>query len=243
MSRRIELLLSGIIVVLAGAAALSGLLVPTLYRDPAVLRPQLRGQDLVTLLLGLPLLAAGMVGVARASLRGRIVWLGALGYLIYTYATYTFGAVWNPLYLVYAALLGCSLYAFVLGLLGTPADTVARQLAGTVPRRTVGIFLVTTAVVFLLLWLGDEVGALARGEVPRSVREMQIPTNFIHGIDLAVVLPALAISGALLLRRRAWGYVLAPVLLAKVTTLGAAVLTMAAFMVLDGQKADPVLAP
>lgn len=240
MSRTLELVFSALILLLAAAASLAGLLVPGLYRDPEVLRPQLYGQDLVTLVVGLPLLLVGTVGVARDSLRGRVLWLGALGYLVYTYATYTFGAVWNPLFLVYAALLGLSTYTFVLGLLATSPEEASRTLA-RLPRRTVGWFLAVSAGVFALLWLADEVGALVRGEAPRSVVAMQVPTNFVHAIDLAIVLPALAITGRLLLARRPWGYLLGPVLLAKVVTLGAAVLAMAWFSARRGFAADPVL--
>lgn len=241
MSRKLELVLSVVILLLAAGASLAGLLVPGLYRDPEVLRPQLYGQDLVTLVVGLPLLVVGMAGVTRDSLRGRVLWLGALGYLIYTYATYAFGAVWNPLFLVYAALLGLSTYTFVLGLLATPPDAASRTLGPVVPRRTVSWFLMVAAAVFALLWLADEIGALVRGEVPRSVVAMQVPTNFVHAIDLAIVLPALAVSGWLLLNRRPWGYLFGPVLLAKVVTLGAAVLAMAWFSARRGFTSDPVL--
>jgi len=77
--------------------------------------------------------------------------------------------------------------------------------------------------------------------VPRSVVDMQVPTNFIHAIDLSIVLPALAVSGWVLLKRRPWGYVLGPVLLAKVVTLGAAVLAMGWFSARRGFAVDPVL--
>lgn len=241
MSRGLELALSMAVLLLAAGASLAGLLVPGLYRDPAVLLPQVQGQDLVTLSVGLPLLVAGTAGVARASLRGRILWLGALGYLVYTYATYAFGAAWNPLFLVYVALLGLSTYLFVLGLLGTSPEAALRTLEPHVPRRTVGGFLLVTAVVFALLWLADEIGALARGQVPRSVIEMQVPTNFVHAIDLSIVLPGLAVSGWLLLTRRPWGYLLGPVLLAKVVTLGTAVLAMAWLSARRGFAVDPVL--
>ncbi len=238
MPRRLEIGLSIVTFLLAAGASLAGLLAAGLYRDPAVLIPQVRGQDLITLVVGLPLLAVGTVGVARDALRGRVLWLGALAYLIYTYATYAFGAVWNPLFLVYAALLGLSTYLFVLGLLATSPEAASRTLGPHVPRRTVGWFLIVTAAVFALLWLADEVGALVRGEVPRSVAQIQVPTNFVHAIDLSIVLPALAITGWLVLKGRPWGYLLGPVLLAKVVTLGAAVLAMAWFSVRRGFRAD-----
>ena len=131
MSKRVELGFSWAILVLATAASLAGLLAPGVYRDPAVLLPQLYGQDLVTLVLGVPLLAAGMWGLARESVAGRVIWLGALGYLWYAYTTYAFGVLWNPLFLVYTALLGLTTYALALGLASTSAGALGRCASTT----------------------------------------------------------------------------------------------------------------
>ena len=42
---------------------------------------------------------------------------------------------------------------------------------------------------------------------------MGLFTNPVHVLDLSILLPALALSGVLLLRRRAAGFLLAPLLL------------------------------
>lgn len=239
MSKRMELGLSWAILVLATGASLTGLVVPGIYRDPAVLLPQLYGQDLVTLAVGVPLLAVGMLGVARRWVTGRVVWLGALGYLFYANATYAFGTRWNPLFLVYTALLGLSAYALALGLVGTPVEAVAARLRERMPRRTVAWLLMSTAGIFGALWLAEELVALASLNPPRSVVAMEIPTQFIHVMDLALVLPAVAAAAWLLLAGRAWGYVLAAVLLTKVFTLGAAVVAMGWFSARAGFPAAP----
>ena len=44
-------------------------------------------------------------GHASGSLRARILWLGALGLLVYVYGMYALGVRWNELFLVYVALL------------------------------------------------------------------------------------------------------------------------------------------
>ena len=67
MKRARELWLSGLIVALALPAHVTGLLVPSIYRDPAVLLPQNLGTDLVTLVVGIPLLAAATVAMRRGS--------------------------------------------------------------------------------------------------------------------------------------------------------------------------------
>lgn len=232
-------LLSIIAAPLAVVAAAAGLAVPDLYRDPALLVPQARGQDLVTLLVGVPLLVSALVAAARGSARGRLLWLGALGYLAYTYATYAFGARFNPLFLVYVALLGLSVYALVLGLAATDATAFAVRFGRRAPTRLVAGFLLAVAGVTAALWLADVVPATLAGGVPTAVREAQTPTSVIHVLDLALVLPALACAGGLLWRRASWGYVLAGVLLVKAATLGLAILAMALFLSLAEQPFAP----
>src|ERR1700730_8540212 len=71
-------------------AAGTGLLVPGFYRDAPTWVSQARGQDLVTLLVGVPLLVVGLIGARRGSVRCLLLWLGAVGYMAYAYATYAF---------------------------------------------------------------------------------------------------------------------------------------------------------
>lgn len=88
MKRSSELWLSGLIILLALPVHLTGLFMPSIYRDPPVLLPQNLGTDLVTLLVGIPLLAATTVGMRKGSLTARMLWLGALGLLVYVYGMY-----------------------------------------------------------------------------------------------------------------------------------------------------------
>ncbi len=60
---RIAQTLTVSIILLAALAALGGLLLPGLYRETEWVLPQVRGQDLVTL-LALPFLAAAMAAAA-----------------------------------------------------------------------------------------------------------------------------------------------------------------------------------
>jgi hypothetical protein len=240
MPPRIETYLSVLVLLLAIVASAAGLLHPALYRDSRVMLPQSFGQDLVTLVFGAPLLAAGIALNARGSLRGRLAWLGALGYVLYTYATYAFGARWNELFLVYVALFGLSLFTFAAGLARTDATAVRARFAPGAPRRSVAVFLIAVAAAVGLMWLSENVTAIASGEPPRSAVEAEIPTNFIHVADLGVVLPAAALAGTLLLRSAPFGFVLAGVLLVKIATLGLAVVAMGVFMQRQGIPVPPV---
>lgn len=220
MKYRSELALSALIVLLAVPVHLAGLLVPGIYRDPAVLLPQNLGTDLVTLGLGIPLLVVGAIATQRGSVRGRLVWLGALGYLVYTYGMYALGVRWNPLFLAYVALFGLSFFVLTSGLLRTDATLIRDAAHGRASSRWVAAYLIGIAVLVAALWLGEEVGAVLRGTVPPSVVQFEAPTNIVHVFDLGIVLPAFVLAAVMLLRGRAWGYVLAAMLLVKASTIG-----------------------
>lgn len=234
MKRTSELVLSALILVLAAAAAVTGLTTPSLYRDAASVVPQALGQDAVTLCVAVPLLAIATIAMRRGSLRGRLLWLGALGYMVYAYGTYALWAHWNPLFLVYVALFGLSLYAVALGLVRTDAMGLRAAFVTRPPVRSIALFFFITAFLVSVLWLSEEVLALVRGEVPPSIVQMDSDTNIVHVFDLGVVMPAFVIAAVLLLRDRPWGYVLAGLLLVKAATIGLAVVAMMWFMARAG---------
>lgn len=226
MKRSSELWLSVLIVVLALAATLAGLLSPSIYRDPAVLLPQNLGTDVVTLCLGVPLLGFTAAAMRRGSLRARLLWLGALGYMVYAYSMYAISVRWNQLFLVYVALFGLSFFALIIGLVRTDAERVRAGVAGRPAVRPVAVYLILIAVIVAALWLAEEVRALLNGTVPPSVVQFESPTNIVHVFDLGLVLPALVLAAVMLLRDRSWGYVLAGMLLVKAATIGLWVVAM-----------------
>jgi hypothetical protein len=230
MKHQSEMVLSVLVLLLATAAAATGLAAPGVYRDAATVLPQALGQDAVTLFVVVPLLAIATVATRRGSLRGRLLWLGALGYMTYAYGTYALWAHWNPLFLVYVALFGLSLYAVALGLVRTDPVELRAAFVTRPPARPIAWFLGLTAVLVSALWLTEEVMALVRGVVPPTIVQMESDTNVVHVFDLGVVMPAFAITAVLLWRDRPWGYVLAGVLLVKAATIGLAVLAMTWFM-------------
>jgi hypothetical protein len=227
------------ILVLAGIATLVGLFVPGFYRDEPVLLPQVYGQDLLTLSVALPVFAVALYYAARGSLRGYIVWLGVDGYLLYTYASYSFMTAFNELYLVYTTLLWVTLATFVGGLVRLDAAGVKRAACDLSVRPFVA-FQVLLAVLVAFLWLAEVLPATLDGTVPPSVAEASLPTSVIYSLDLGIVLPAFLLSAYWLHERRSWGYAFTAVLLVKAATLSLAVLTMAVFMIRDG---DVVPAP
>jgi hypothetical protein len=132
---------------------------------------------------------------------------------------------WNPLFLAYVALFGLSLFALIIGLVGTDAQQIRAGLVGRAPTRLVATYLIVLAVMVTAMWLAEEVGALMRGTVPSSVQQFETATKIVHVFDLGLVLPAFALA-VMLLRDRPWGYVLAGILLVKATAIGLWVVAM-----------------
>lgn len=220
--------------VLTVVATVVGLFVPGFYRDAPVLLPQVYGQDLLTLAVAVPALAASLYFATRGSLRGYVVWLGVTGYLLYTYASYAFMTAFNELYLVYTTLLWLTLFTFVGGMVRLDAAALKRAVGETSTRSYVA-FQLLLVVLITLLWLSEILPATLAGTTPSSIAEAGLPTSVIYSFDLGIVVPAFALSAYWLRKRRPWGYAFTAVLLVKVATLGGAVLAMAFFMVRDGQ--------
>jgi hypothetical protein len=227
--------LSAALVPFVALAAGTGLLVPGFYRDAPTWVAQARGQDLVTLVVGVPLLVVGLIGARRGSVRCLLVWLGAVGYMAYAYATYAFATHFNPLFLVYVLNFGLAVYALLFGLIRLDVGRLRSAFSPHAPARPVAAALVGMGLLVALLWLGQDLPALLAGQVPADVTEAGLLTNPIHVLDLGLVIPATVLTGVLLARRRPWGYVLGAYFLVKFTTLGLAIMSMSVFMGADGQ--------
>ncbi|MFC6718375.1 hypothetical protein ACFQGT_12095 [Natrialbaceae archaeon GCM10025810] len=211
-----------------------GLFVPGFYRDAPVLLPQIYGQDLFTLTVAVPALAVALVYATRGSLNAYVVWLGVTGYLLYTYASYAFMTAFNELYLVYTTLLWLTLFTFVGGMIRLDADALKRSVGETSVRPYVG-FQLLLAVLVGVLWFSEILPAILAGTTPPSIEEAGLPVSVIYSLDLGIIVPAFVLSAYWLWNDRAWGYAFTGVLLAKIVTLGGAVLAMAFYMIRDGE--------
>jgi hypothetical protein len=199
--------LSTVIALLAVAASLTGLL-GGVYRDNAWITAAFRGTDLVTLVLAVPLLLGGQVLSRRGSTRGHLVWLAMLGYMLYGYAFYLFGASFNALFLVYTALFGLSIWALVLAAGSTDAAAFVARIRPGMPRWPVVTYLVVVACGLGILWVAMSAGFVFTGQVPAPVVNSGHPTGVVFALDLSLIVPGMIVAGMWLLKKRPWGYLL-----------------------------------
>ena len=193
------------------------------YWDTVSMVAQMQANDLVTLLLGLPLLAVSFWLAWRGSLRGRLLLAGTLGFILYTYITMMVGAHYNALFLVYVALFSLSLFALVLVMMSIDIHALPTRFSEKMPRGWIAGLLFFAAAFLSLAWLGRIAATFAPGAIPALENTTSL---FIQAMDLGLIVPVCILSGILLLRRHAWGYLLASVGLTKFLTLGIAVSLM-----------------
>jgi hypothetical protein len=225
---------------LAAVASAAGLFTADLYRDNAAMVAQARGTDLATLFAAVPAAALGLWLAHTGSMRGRVVAIGAVGYLVYSYAIYCFQVVISPATPLHIAILGLASWSLILGgvrLADADLDAVARHL----PRRVSAVFLALIVVLFAALWLGQIADAITSGVLPAAVSDLDLPTSAVYTLDLAFALPLLGVTAGLLLRREPRAGAMAVAGLVFIVLMALSILGLFAVQMADGIRADASL--
>jgi hypothetical protein len=226
--------LATIATVLAGVAAVAGLVVGGLYVDAPNWVQQAQGTDLATLFLAVPVLAMGLWSARRGSAAGRLAVVAGLLYLVYNYAIFAFSVAMNPLTAMYIAILGMALWSLVLG--GREAVTGTEDLASRLNRRAAGGLLVAVGLLFGLLWLAQIASTSTTGILPPDLVKAGISANPVYALDLAFFLPFCALAGIGLLRQTSAAAFALPMLI-WVPLMGAGVVGGFLVMAAAGDKA------
>lgn len=204
MTRRLATASMALAVLMASQAVL-GLMVRRAYRDNERIVALWLGNDAITLAVAIPLLVVAVWLGRRGSSRGVLLWLGILGYAIYNYAFYLFGAALNAFFPLYVVLLVLPVVLLVGALSTTEVRGLGARVAAQGPRRLVGGYLIAVAtmlgVVWLVMW-----GAYVFAGRPTPVGPEEF--RLVAALDLTLMVPALTIGGALLWRGHPWGPVI-----------------------------------
>jgi hypothetical protein len=169
-------------------AAVAGLVVEGLYQDPPGLREMYRGYDLVVLIAAVPLLVGSTVMAGIDSTRAWLIRVGVLGFAVYNGALYVFGAAFNDLFLLHAAILTLASVA------------LAREVTG--PARSIGLptrragrlaasLLAFLAVGLGAMWVFYSVRFALNGKTPGE-SQLVVPVAMTHlgyALDLCVLVP------------------------------------------------------
>jgi hypothetical protein len=223
---------SFLIAFIMAVASAAGLLYQAVIYPTRELLLSFAPSDAFNLLVGLPILLGSMWLARRGKLIGLLCWPGALFYVLYMYVPYVVGVPFNVLFLPYLVLVALSAYTLI-GLVASVDGQVVRQrLTGVVPARTSGGILAGLAILIIVRQIAVIVTALT-SQTPVDTPEL---SSWIADFTLAI--PLLLVSGILLWRREALGYVAGAGLL---LGYGVLALSLIPFFVLQARyTASPV---
>ena len=189
-----------IISVLMALASIAGIIFPSaLYPTDELLRNFL-SNDVVNLLIGLPIILISVLFTMRKKLLGLLLLPGSLLFVIYNYLIYVLAIPLNWAVLLYLALITLSLYTIIKLFTIIDGKKVQQSLSWGVHERISGAILVAMGLLFML----QAIGAM----IDPVINQIQIT-----GLELAVhvsdflISPALVMGGILLWRRKDFGYV------------------------------------
>lgn len=170
-----DYIISAVLAVLITAASVAGILFQDKIYPTEELVTSFCANDVVNLLVGLPVLLVPMWLAHRGKLIGKLFWLGALFYMVYNYLVYLLSMPFNGFYILFPLIVGGSVWG-IFRLLGKlDRDKIGRQLAGRVPARLGG---------GVLLFLGIGYAARAIGVIASSSGSDSL-TATVLGLNLA----------------------------------------------------------
>lgn len=204
VARRLSIVLLAVML----TQALLGLAFQAAYRDVDWIRAAWFGNDWVTLVVAAPLLLIGLVRTAVGSVRGLLLWLGLIGYALYNYAFYAFGAALNAFFPIYVVALVLGVAVLILALSQIDATRLAHSIRPTAPVRFLGGSLLFIAVGLASAWIAMWAAYVFAGR-PTPVEPEAF--KLVAALDLSLMVPALTVGGVLMWRRMPWGLVISAI--------------------------------
>ena len=193
-------ILSFIIASLMAVASIAGILFRSMIYPTDELLGTFISNDVVNLLIGLPITLGSMFLAMRGKLVGLLFWPGALFFVLYNYLIYVLAMPFNLAFLLHLTLVTLSVYTIIILVASIDGKKIQQRLAGVVHERIAGGILVGMGFLFLLQVVGVMVNSLAN-QTP--ITETELAT---HVSDF-LISPALVIGGMLLWRHKEFGYV------------------------------------
>jgi hypothetical protein len=239
--RRLWVWLSVFVSVLVAGASAAGIFVMGIYgQETASYAAQGIGQDIVNIVIAVPVLLVSAYFLGKRSVRAFLAWLGALIYIVYSYVIYAFSVHFGFLFPVYIAILGLSFYTLFGSLFSLRLPDLTVFFPPTARVKAASAFLMIFGVAFFALWSSDVVQSLLAGTVPKSVTDIGLPVNPVHVLDLGLILPGMVITSVLLWKGRPAGFLFAVPLLVFSAIMGTGIIAM---LVVMSQRGVPGSVP
>jgi hypothetical protein len=205
-----------------------------LYKNDSVsMASQGIAQDVVTILLGIPLLLISLYVSNKGLIKGKLLLTGTLGYFLYTYTSYSFLPMFNPMFIIYVIITSTSFFAFTLMMMSFDMKSLSAHFDNKLPVKAIGGFLLFLSIAVALMWLKRILPSIFGGNLVGIEHYTTLP---IQALDLGFVLPTSVLAAILLMKRRPFGYLLSSVLMIKFITMLTAITAMIISQAMSGVK-------
>jgi hypothetical protein len=162
-----------------------------------------QGTDIITIFFALPLLAISFRRYLFGRVKDALVLAGVLSFVLYNGISMSFAAAYNPLFLVYVALMSASLFALLLLFQTIDPTSLGKQISDTIQRRRMAAYFIFAGAGVLFLWGSEIVASWQSGLMPEFLASYT--TIVTHGIDMGLIAPSTFIAAGWLLKGNANG--------------------------------------
>jgi len=166
-----------------------------------------RGFDWANLIVGVPLLALGILLRERGKRKGQLLVASVFTYLAYIYLIGVMGNAFNVLFLVWTALFSVGLFGLALVLAEIDISAFPEELGTNFPRKSLSIYMIILGLFLLLRYLAEILSAYGSGKPPAS---LGVSTTLeLAALELGIMVPLHIAGGIFLWKKKAVGYLLA----------------------------------
>jgi hypothetical protein len=187
------------IAILVASASIAALLdSSTFYPTDEFLRSFV-SNDVVNLVIGLPILLVSLWLTWRGKLIGLLLWPGALFFMLYNSLIYVLALPMNIIFLLHLAVVTICVYSLITLVASMDGKAIQQRLSGVVPERLGGAVLAGMGLLFFLQVINAIISALiSQAQIAETDRAL-------HTADFLIT-PAWIIGGVFLWKRKAFGY-------------------------------------
>lgn len=202
------------IVILMVTCSSIGILNKDLYSKQALdWLLQTIGQDISNIFCVAPILLISAFFASKGNKNAKIIWIGTMITNVYSYVIYCFAVYFNCLFHVYCLILGLSIFSAINFFIKNVNEDFKSWYTEKAPTKIIGVFIFILAFVFSIMWLSDSLTGALTNRVPESIIKDNLITNPVQALDFSFYIPLMFISSFMVIKKKALGYLLAPMML------------------------------
>jgi hypothetical protein len=174
------------------------------------------GFNWANLIVILPLLILGMSLYRRGQIKGQLLLGSIFAYFAYNYLIGVMGNSFNIMFLVWTGLFSIGLFGLIFVLTDIDLSALPGKLETNFPRKSLSVYALALGTFLPILYLAEIITAYATARPPTTLETYT--TLELAALEIGLMTPLHLVGGALLWRKKAWGYFLV-ILLAFVASM------------------------